>query len=193
MYGIELNQFVRGLKDRGFILVGILGYEGSGKSYGMKTLEPGTNVWFNCDDKETTFKGGRSIYGTRTAPTRFNCIKESKSYEGITNTIDRIRAAGAFHEVPIAFLMGHIDDYKSGDIYRQRLRVMGKASKNGLEDMLTMCYYTKVTPDGYGGAKYELLTRNTGTNTGRTLEEQHDTATIPNDFKLIIESFDNYQ
>jgi hypothetical protein len=191
-YGVELNQFVRALRDRGFTLIGVLGYEGSGKSFGMKSLDPGTNVWFNCDDKETTFKGGRQVYGTRTKPTQLNRIADSKSYDSMLATIDKIIAAGALDANPIAFLIAHIEDYKSGEVTRQRMKVMGKVSKNGLEDMLTMCYYTKVSADGYGGVKYELLTQNTGLNTGRTMEGQHEGLTIPNDFKLIINSFDNY-
>lgn len=191
-YGVELNQFVRALKDRGFILAGISGYEGTGKSFGMKTLKPNTNIWFNCDDKECTFKGGKQQYGTRANPTKYNLIKQSKTYHDMIGVVDKLITSGMLEPNPFAFLIAHVDDYKSGDQTRQRMKIMGKVSKNGLEDMLTMNYYTKVSPDGMGGAKYELLTGNTGFNTGRTMESQHDSLTIPNDFNLIIQSFDNY-
>ncbi len=190
-YGIELNNFVRGLVQRGFTNVGILGYEGSGKSFGMKSLPAGTNVWYNCDDKETTFKGGRQIYGTRTNPTYLNKIKESKSYQGILDSIDKIIKAGMLDANPVAFLMAHIEDYKSGEVIRQRMKIMGKVSKNGLEDMLTMCYYTEVIPNGIG-ADYKLRTQNTGFNTGRTMEGQHDSLLIDNNFSEIIKAYDNY-
>jgi hypothetical protein len=120
-------------------------------------------------------------------------IKQSESYKGMLDVIKRVRDKGNLDPNPIAFLIAHVDEYKgAGDVSRQRIKLMGNVSKNGLDDMFALHYYTIVTPNGHGGSTYELLTQNTGTNTGRTLEGQHDTPRIPNDFQLIVDSIDNY-
>ena len=85
-FGVDIYMFMDKLKAMGFEIVLVLGYEGSGKSYGIKHLEPGTNLWFNSDGKNPTFKniefGGekfkpREVYGTKQKPTKFMVVPES--------------------------------------------------------------------------------------------------------------------
>ncbi len=188
-FGVEMVNFVRALISMGFTCVGVVGGIGTGKSYGMKKLPSKTNIWFNADDKECTYKGGKAEYGTREEPTPFQI--KAKSYDDVIKTVEKIKGKGRFAPRPIAFLIGHTEEYKSGDTTRQRLKTIGKISKMEIEDMLTMCYYTEVTPNGIG-ADYKLRTQNNGRNNGRTMEEQHKELFIDNDFSEIIRSFDAY-
>lgn len=55
-YGTELTEFLFLLQDLGFNIVIVLGNEGTGKTYGIKYLKPGTYLWFNADMKNPTFK-----------------------------------------------------------------------------------------------------------------------------------------
>lgn len=189
-YGTEIVMFVKKLMDRGFNVVAILGYEGTGKSYGMKALPAKTNIWFNADDKESTYKGGKGEYGTRSAPT--NYMLKPKSYEDVLTMVDRIIAKGNLDANPVAFLLAHIEDYKSGDKMRQRLKTLGKlTNKVNIEDMFTMCYYTEVVKEGEK-VTYKLRTQNNGNDTCRSMEQQHEALYIPNNFQMIIDSIDAY-
>ena len=80
-FGVDIYSFmVADLQRLGFEVVLILGREGTGKSFGIKNLEPETNIWFNTDKKNPTFKeiefGGKKVsarehYGTKINPTKF--------------------------------------------------------------------------------------------------------------------------
>lgn len=187
--GVDLVTFAKQLIDMGFTVVGIVGPPGTGKSYGMKFLKPGTNIWYNCDDKDSTYKGGKQEYGTRTSPTYL--MKKPKEYQEIIDHISLVQSKGLLDANPIAFVIGHTEEYKSEDKTRVRLKTMGNIARANLEDMLTMCYYTEVINVG-GKAEYKLRTQNSGLNSGRTLEGQHTGLLIDNNFQLIIDSYDNY-
>jgi hypothetical protein len=190
-YGTDIVLFVKKLKERGFEPVLILGYEGSGKSYGVKALPPKTNIWFNADNKPVTYKGGKLEYGTPANPSNYMIIP--KGYDEVLNVVDRIKAKGNLHGNPIAFLIGHVEDYKSANgVQRQRLKTLGKlTNKVNIEDMFTMCYYTEAVKDG-DKMKFSLRTQNSGYDTGRSLEAQHETLFIENNFQKIIDSIDAY-
>lgn len=190
-YGVDIVMFLEDLIKRGFTLVGILGYEGTGKSFGMKTLTTGTNLWFNADAKNPTWKGGKEEYGTITSPSKM--MRLPKKYSDVLKIIDSAKEKGLLDENPVAFLIAHIEDYKSaGGQQRQRLKTLGKlANKINIEDKLTMCYYTDVTKDGEK-VTYTLRTQNSGNDTCRTMEELHNSMYIPNDFNLILDSISKY-
>lgn len=192
--GVDLVLFAKRLTEMGFLTVGIIGPPGSGKSYGMKALKPGTNIWYNCDDKESTYKGGRQEYGTRQQPTYLH--KRPTSYDEILGHISVVQNKSLLDSNPVAFLVGHTEEFKAPgpngtEVVRQRLKTMGNIARASLEDMLTMCYYSEVVP-GAAKPSYKLRTQNTGFNTGRTLEGQHDQLLIDNNFQTIIDSYDNY-
>jgi hypothetical protein len=51
----------------GFELILVLGEPGTGKSSGMRTLHHNSNIWYNTDNKNPTWQGGRE-YGRKVAP-----------------------------------------------------------------------------------------------------------------------------
>src|SRR6187402_914003 len=63
--GKDIWQLISDLQDRGFEIVLILGEPGTGKSTGMRTLPSKTNVWFNADNKNPVWEGGKNEYGTK--------------------------------------------------------------------------------------------------------------------------------
>lgn len=190
-YGVDIVMFIEHLNRRGFTCVGVLGYEGTGKSFGMKTLPSKTNVWFNADNKNTTFKGGKEEYGTIVAPTRY--MKQPRTYSDVISVVDSMQMTNLLDSEPVAFLIAHIEDYKAADgIVRQKLKTLGKlANKINIEDKLTMCYYTDVQAEGQS-VKYKLRTQNSGSNTCRTMEDLHDSLYIDNDFNLIMDALKIY-
>jgi hypothetical protein len=190
-YGVEINIFIKDLVDRGFNIVGVLGTEGTGKSYGQKFLTSNTNIWFNADWKNPTYLGGRTEYGTKIKPTWFNYKPET--YQDVLTRIDYVINKGMLDENPVAFLLAHVEDYKSGEKMKLRLKTLGKlTNKFNIEDRFEICYYTEVIREG-DKVKYYLRTQNNGLDTCRSLEQQHDKLLIPNNFQQIIESIDNYQ
>ena len=190
-FGTEIVLFVRRLIERGFTIAAILGYEGSGKSYGMKSLPSKTNIWYNADNKNSTYKGGKDEYGTITSPKY--TMRLPKTYEDVLSHIDVVKEKGLIDENPVAFLIGHLEEFKGANgVTRNRLKTLGKLSnKINIEDMFTMCYYTEAVKEGEK-MKFYLRTQNSGFDTCRSLEEQHPTLLIPNNFQTIIEAIEAY-
>ena len=190
-YGTDIVLFARKLNEAGFTCVGVLGYEGTGKSFGMKYLPSETNIWFNADSKNPTWKGGKEEYGTINDRTKF--MRTPKTYAEVHSFIKVVKDAGKLDDNPIAFLIAHIEDYKSTDgKVRQKLKTLGKlANKINIEDMLNMCYYTEVTKEGEK-ISYKLRTKNSGNDTCRTMEDLHDELYIDNNFQQIVEAIEKY-
>lgn len=200
-FGVDIYAFmIDNLQRLGFEVVLILGYEGSGKSYGLKYLEPGTNIWYNADKKNPTFKdiihgdekfNARKVYGTKVKPTPYMVLPET--YAEITAHLDSIDKQGLFAEDKVAFLVGHVEDYKSeGGDMRQRLKTLGSlASKMNIEGSVENCMYTKVTVVG-DKVSYKLDTQNSGSNTARSLEGAFPSRYIDNNYQEIYDAIVNY-
>lgn len=200
-FGVDIYAFmIDNLQRLGFEVVLILGYEGSGKSYGLKFLEPGTNIWYNADKKNPTFKDvefgkqkfrAREVYGTKTKPTNYMVLPET--YAEITAHLDSINQQGLFAENKVAFLVGHVEDYKSeGGDMRQRLKTLGSlASKMNIEGAVENCMYTKVSVIG-DKVSYKLDTQNSGSNTARSLEGAFSSRYIDNNYQEIYDAIINY-
>lgn len=200
-FGVEIYAFmVDDLQRLGFEVVLVLGYEGSGKSFGLKYLEPGTNIWYNADRKNPTFKdvefasqkfNARKVYGTKIQQTPYMVFPTT--YSDITNHIEGIQKQGLLAEKRVAFLIAHVEDYKSeGGEMRQRLKTLGGlASKMNIEGSVENCFYTKINPLG-DKVEFKLDTVNTGTNTGRTLEQAFESRYIDNNYQLIYDAIVNY-
>jgi len=199
-FGVDIYAFmVDDLQRLGFEVVLVLGYEGSGKSFGIKYLQPGTNVWYNADKKNPTFKnvefGGkeiraRDVYGTKNKPSNYMTIP--KSYKDITAHIESIDKLGLLDEKRVAFLIGHVEDYKSEGETRQRLKTLGSlASKMNIEGSVENCFYTKLNVVG-DRVEFKLDTTNSGTNTARSLEDAFDGRFIDNNFQKVYEAIVNY-
>ena len=188
-YGKAIYSHVHDLQNLGFEIVFILGEPGTGKSSGMRTLPSGTNVWFNADEKNPVWTGGKEEYGKKTNPTKFHIIP--KFYKDIIVTIESIKNAGAFEEERYAFLLAHTETYKVGNDTKERLKTMGKvATKFQLEGKAESVFYSRVKLEA-GKPSFILETQNDGFNTARSPMGLFE-GKIPNDYNLIIEKLLTY-
>lgn len=183
-YGQAIYTFIYELQKRGFEIVYILGEPGTGKSSGMRTLEPDTNIWYNADAKNPTWIGGKEAYGRKVNAIKpFHIIPES--YEEIISHIDKGLSKDIFEEDRVAFVLGHTETYKAGDEVRERLKVLGSmASKFQLEGKAENVMYSKVKREG-NGVSYILETQNNGYNSARSDMGKFE-PTIENDYQLIL-------
>lgn len=200
-FSVDIYAFmIDDLQRLGFEIVLILGYEGTGKSFGIKYLEPGTNIWYNADNKNPTFKNitfkekkwpAREVYGTKKKPSSYMYIP--KTFKEITKHIEFIKSKDMLDEMPVAFLIGHIDNYKAEDgEVRQKLKLLGNlAGKMNIEGSVENCIYTKIDIIGEN-VKYKLDTVNSGSNTARSLEDAFENRYIDNNFQIIYEAIVNY-
>ncbi len=163
-YGKGVWQLISALQDRGFEIVLILGEPGTGKSTGMRTLPPKTNIWFNADNKNPVWQGGKQEYGKKASPKMpYHVIP--KTYLEIIQHIDKVYAKGMFAEERYAILTGHIEETKRGT---QKMKILGNMStKMQLEGRLETVLYSTVVKDGTE-VKYVLETENSGFNTARS-------------------------
>lgn len=187
-FGKDIYIFMIELQKMGFELVLILGSPGSGKTFGMKSLDPESNIWYNTDAKLPSFKGGRKAYGTLKAPSKNHVLPST--YSQIIADI-KGRGKDAYGELPIAFLTAHTEDFKSGRDSRVRLKTLGKvATKMQLEGLCNNVFYTRVDTEE-GAPKFVFETQNNGFNTARSYEEMLPDI-IPNDYQMILEAIQNY-
>jgi hypothetical protein len=189
-YGQGIYTFIGDLQRRGFTLALILGEPGTGKSSGMRTLAPNTNIWYNADNKNPVWVGGNAEYGKKVAPRQpYHVIPTS--YAEIIAHIDAGIAKGMFEDDRYAFITGHIETFKSGNETLQRLKVLGNmATKMQLEGKLESVFYSAVEK-GANGLDFILETQNNGFNTARSPQELFEPK-IPNDYGFILEKLMSY-
>ena len=189
-WGVEIHHFQTLLQELGFVNVLVIGDPGVGKSSGMKTLEPGSNIWYNADLKNPTWKGGKEEYGTKNNPKApFHVLP--KKYDTIIAHIKALKDKGYLADEPVAFIAGHVESYKLGKENRSRLKTLGKlANKMQIEGKLEIVLYAKAIKEN-GPVQYILETQNDGSNTARSNEEMLPEV-IPNDYKLVRDAILNY-
>ncbi len=182
--GQDIYTFMADLSRLGFELVLVLGEPGTGKSTGMRTLEPGTNIWYNADNKNPVWVGGKEEYGKKNAPKApYHVIPTC--YADIIGHIQGGIEAGMFEDDRYAFITGHIENYKSGYDVMQRLKVLGNlATKMQLEGKLETVLYSTIERDS-GTNKYLLETQNNGFNTARSPQGLFEPK-IENDYNFIL-------
>ena len=182
--GKGIWQLISDLQDRGFEIILILGSPGTGKSTGMRTLPHDTNIWFNADNKNPVWEGGKEEYGKKLNPRLpFHLIP--KSYKDIIDHIDLGLSKGMFEDERYAILTGHTEDYKSGNENFKRLKVLGNlATKMQLEGRLETVLYSNVRRDG-NKTEYVLETENDGLNTARSPMGLFEPV-IDNDYHAVI-------
>jgi hypothetical protein len=189
-YGQDIWTLMSVLQNLGFEIVLVLGEPGTGKSTGMRTLPPNTNIWYNADNKNPVWEGGKAEYGKKFKPrVPFHVIP--RSYAEITNHINEGQEKGMFEEERYAILTGHIEDYKSGFDNKKRMKILGKmGTKMQLEGKLETVFYAEVVKEG-GEVKYVLHAENDGLNTARSPMGLFEPI-IDNDYGMIIEKLLNY-
>lgn len=156
----------------------------------MRTLPTKTNIWFNADNKNPVWEGGKAEYGTKNNPTpNYHIIP--KTYADIINHIKSGIANGVFEEDRYAILTGHVEEYRQADAVKYRLKVLGNmATKMQLEGRLETVLYAKVIRDG-GETKYVLETQNDGFNTVRSPMGLFEPV-IDNDYNFVINKLLTY-
>jgi hypothetical protein len=155
------------------------------KSSGMRTLPPKTNIWYNIDNKNPVWTGGKEEYGKKNAPIApYHVIPYS--YSDIINHIKGGLEKGMFEEERFAILTGHIENFKEGNDQRMRLKTLGQLNnKMQLEGKLETVLYSVVEKEG-SDIKYLLETQNNGFNTARSPMGVFE-GKIPNDYGFVIE------
>lgn len=184
-YGKGIWQLISDLQSKGFEIILILGEPGTGKSTGMRNLPHNTNIWYNADNKNPVWIGGKEEYGRKSSPRLpFHIIP--KNYKDITDHIELGLSKGMFEDERFAILTGHIEDYKTGGDNKKRLKTLGKlTTKMQLEGRLEVVLYSEVKIEGEE-TKYVLCTENDGVNTARSPMGLFDKV-IDNDYNFIIE------
>ena len=189
-YSQDIYRFSIDLQNLGFEICLIVGPPGVGKSTGMRHLPPQSNIWYNADNKNPVWEGGRAEYGKKINPKEPYHIVPT-SYKEI---IDHIKAGlerGMFEEDRYAILTGHTETYKEGVETRVRLKTLGNlANKMQIEGKLETVFYANVEKDG-DDLNYILETQNNGYNTARSPMGLFE-GKIENDYNVVIEKLKNY-
>ena len=189
-WGKGVWQLISALQDLGFEIVLILGEPGTGKSTGMRTLPPDTNIWFNADNKNPVWQGGKQEYGKKVNP-RMPYHLVPKTYKDIIDHISGGISKGMFEEERYAILTGHTEDYKTGNLSKRRLKILGNlGTKMQLEGRLETVLYSNVIKEG-AETKYVLETENDGFNTARSPMGAFEPV-IDNDYNEVIQKLINY-
>lgn len=187
-YGIEILKLYDFLKTYGEV-VQVLGLEGSGKTVGAYYLEPSTTLMINCDRKSLTFPNAEINYPENGK----NHKIPPKGLQGYAYVKQLVQAAYEKRDPRMKKLViictGHTEMYKDNGIERQRLKVVGKlATKLNIEGSVIHSYYTEVSPNPglQEHERYQLITRNTGFNTGRSPMGMWAKDRIPNNYNMIL-------
>lgn len=190
MYGQDIYVFVSDLQELGFEIILILGEPGTGKSSGMRTLKPGTNIWFNADNKNPVWEGGTAEYGKKNSPKLpFHVVPDD--YPAIITHIKMGLTKGMFEDVRYAFITGHTETFKAGNDTRERLKILGKlGTKMQLEGKMETVLYSRVEMES-GKPVYVLETQNNGFNTARSPQNLFE-GKIENDYQLILDKLATY-
>jgi len=156
----------------------------------MRTLPSKTNVWFNADNKNPVWIGGKAEYGTKQNP-KMPYHLVPKNYRDIIDHLKEIEKRGMVAEEKYAILTGHTEDYKTGIQMKKRLKTLGKiATKMQLEGRLETVLYAEVIRDGEK-PRYVLTTENDGFNTARSPMGLFEPI-IDNDYNFVIEKLKTF-
>lgn len=189
-WGKGVWQLISALQELGFEIVLILGEPGTGKSSGMRTLPANSNIWFNADNKNPVWQGGKQEYGKKVNP-RMPYHLVPKTYKDIIDHIKGGIDKGMFEEERYAILTGHTEDYKTGNLIKRRLKILGNlGTKMQLEGRLETVLYSNVIKEG-AETKYVLETENDGFNTARSPMGLFEPV-IDNDYNEVIQKLINY-
>lgn len=189
-FGQDIWRLNSELQKLGFETILVLGDPGTGKSTGMRTLPSKTNIWFNADNKNPVWEGGKQEYGKKTNPIApYHIIP--KNYNDILTVLKEGLKQGMFEEERFAILTAHVEEYKQGGEVKYRLKTLGNmATKMQLEGKYETVLYSKAIRDG-GETKYVFETQNDGYNTVRSPMGLFEPV-IDNDYNFVINKLLNY-
>lgn len=189
-YGKDIWAFNIALQNLGFETVLVLGEPGMGKSTAMRNLPHNTNVWFNADNKNPVWEGGKQEYGKKTNPRKpYHHIP--KSYDDILKIIKVGLDKGNFEEDRYAFLTGHLETYRKGNDYFYRLKTLGNMATNmGIEGKYETVLLARAIREN-GETRYVFDTQNDGFNTVRSPMNLFEPI-IDNDYNFVIEKLLSY-
>ena len=193
--GVKLKLFVDQAKkyrnpDNNGQAVLILGTEGTGKSYGIKYLDPKKTFWIHSDSKPATFKGAsnyklKNKNYVETTDYNFAKLMLHKAYERRDSSVPFV-----------IFFMGHLDivDSKNSPEYKEQLKTVGAfAHKLNIEGAFSNCFKTVVEFNREEDRNnYFLDTQNNGHNTIRSQEDLFSGRFIPNNLEYIRQQIINY-
>jgi hypothetical protein len=189
-YGQDIYSFNADLQALGFELILVLGEPGTGKSSGMRTLHHNSNIWYNTDNKNPTWQGGREEYGRKVAPRApFHIIPST--YSEIIQHIQMGLERGMFEQDRFAFISGHTETYKVGNDTKERLKILGTmGTKMQLEGKMESVFYSRVEKVG-SDVSFFLETQNSGFNTARSPQGLFE-GKIENDYQMILDKLLTY-
>lgn len=193
-FSVNLYAFVQELKKLKCTIVLVLGSEGSGKSWGVKELNPNDTLWIHADDKPLPWVGASKVWneeaGNLYVPKGAPAFRDK--YTEIENLIkemdkDKVNPKQGL----IVFLLGHVATYEAPEkVIRERMKTLGNmAGKMNVEGAVVHCYYTYLEVMGEE-IKYKLRTRNTGKNTGRSPGGMLPDLYIDNNFQIIVNAIE---
>ena len=156
----------------------------------MRTLPTNTNIWYNADNKNPVWEGGKQEYGKKVNPRQpYHIIP--KTYEDMIKHIKEGIAKGMFEDERYAFVTGHTETYKVANDTKERLKILGKlGTKMQLEGKMETVLYSRVEMES-GNPKYILETQNNGFNTARSPQNLFE-GKIDNDYNMIVEKLLKY-
>lgn len=191
-YAVDIWEHVEALRDRGFSLILVIGHPGSGKSSGMKTLDPAKTIWFNCDRKNPTWAGGFKQFGTTSNPKK-GSHTTPKSYKEITDLLDLALKKDLFEEQRFAFLLAHVEEYKtSEESIKQRIKTLGAVTNNMLvSSKFEMIFFARSVFQN-GEPSKTLETQSNGVHDAHTFEGLFPFE-IKNDYAFIIEQIKKFR
>lgn len=172
-------------------VVFILGNEGTGKSFGVKYLNPRTTCWIHCDSKPGTFRGTKNY---KSDP-YYNYL-ETKDYGVVKAKLKEMYERRNPYVPFIVFIMGHLEmvESKNSTEYKEQLKTVGAfAHKLNIEGAVSNCYMTGVHFDPLTNKQvFYMDTQNNGNNTVRCQEDLFPARYIPNNLEYIRNQIINW-
>ncbi len=188
-FAIEVFDLFNFIKDiPNCTLINVLGYEGSGKSFGVRSLNPLETMYMNCDNKDLPYFGWQAHYNKNNQ--NYSVVK---SYDKVKGNINHAVKNRKGHL--LIFTIHHIiTDKKADGTERERMRTLGKmATKLNVDGVTNHVYYTDVDPHApeptnlEDNVKYFFKVHTSGSDTCRTPFGFWENDKIPNNYQLIVD------